>query len=174
MASSQDPDAAAAFAQARADLTAVLGELRDLAHGIHPATLVQSGLAAALEEVAGRLPLAIRLDLPEVPEPGPLTAGSPGPPARLPAAIEATAYFVACEALTNVVKHARASQVTVTVRLGPDELAMDIADDGVGGADAAGHGLANIMDRAAAVNGEVVIDSPSGQGTRLQLRIPCA
>jgi signal transduction histidine kinase len=174
MASSQDPDAAAAFARARDDLTAVLGELRDLAHGIHPATLVQSGLAAALEEVAGRLPLAIRLDVPEVPDPSLLTAGSPGPSTRLPAAIEATAYFVACEALTNAVKHARASQVTVTVRLGPGELAMDIADDGVGGADPAGHGLANIMDRAAAVNGEVVIDSPAGQGTRLQLRIPCA
>jgi signal transduction histidine kinase len=173
VASSQDPDAAAAFARARADLTAVLGELRDLAHGIHPATLVQSGLAPALEEVAARLPLAIRLDVLEVPAPGPLTADS-GPSTRLPAAIEATAYFVACEALTNAVKHARASQVIVTVRLGPDELAMDIADDGVGGANPAGHGLANIMDRAAAVNGEVVIDSPSGQGTRLRLRIPCA
>jgi signal transduction histidine kinase len=164
---SQDPGAAAAFAQARTDLSTVLAELRDLAHGLHPATLAQSGLAAALEEVAQRLPLPIRLDLPKV-------TGPEGSPGRAPAAIEATAYFVACEALTNAVKHARARQVTVTVRVGPDELVMDIADDGVGGADPAGHGLANIMDRAAAAGGEAVIDSPPGQGTRLQLRIPCA
>jgi signal transduction histidine kinase len=167
MATSQDPAAAAAFARARTDLTAVLAELRDLAHGIHPATLAQSGLAAALEEVAERLPLAIRLDV--------RTASGPASsPARLPAAIEATAYFVACEALTNVVKHARAQQATVTLRLEPAELAMDIVDDGVGGADPAGRGLANIMDRAAAAGGEAIIDSPPGQGTRLQLRIPCA
>jgi signal transduction histidine kinase len=162
MTATSDPDATAAFAQARAELATVLAELRDLAHGIHPATLVQSGLAAALEEVAGRLPLAVQLDVPRD------SAG------RLPSAIEATAYFVACEALANAVKHAHARQVTVTVRLGPDELAMDVTDDGVGGADPAGRGLANIKDRAAAVNGEAVIDSPAGQGTRLQLRIPCA
>ena len=167
MAISRDPDAAMAFGRARADLTAVLAELRDLAHGIHPATLAQSGLAAALEEVAERLPLPIRLDVPE-------STGRGRAPGRPPAAIEATAYFVACEALTNVVKHARARQATVTLRVCPDELVMEIADDGVGGADPAGHGLANIMDRAAAVNGEAIIDSPPGQGTRLQLRIPCA
>ena len=167
MASTGDPDATAAFAQARTDLAAVLAELRDLAHGIHPATLVQSGLGAALEEVAERLPLPIRLDVPE-------STGRGRASSRPPAAIEATAYFVACEALTNVVKHARARQATVTLRVGPDELVMEIADDGVGGANPAGHGLANIMDRAAAVNGEAIIDSPPGQGTRLQLRIPCA
>jgi signal transduction histidine kinase len=164
MATSQDPDAIDAFGQARTDLTAILAELRDLAHGIHPATLVQAGLAAALEEVAERLPVPVRLDVPEAP------AG----PARPPAAVEATAYFVACEALTNVVKHAHARQAVVTLRTGQGELVMDIADDGVGGADAGGHGLANIRDRIAAVGGEVVIDSPPGQGTRLQLRIPCA
>ena len=109
----------------------------------------------------------IRLDVPEFTGPG-------RAPGRPPAAIEATAYFVACEALTNAVKHARARRATVTLRVGPDELVMEIADDGVGGADPAGHGLANIMDRAAAVNGEAIIDSPPGQGTRLQLRIPCA
>jgi signal transduction histidine kinase len=168
VATSHDPDAIAAFAQARTELTAILAELRDLAHGIHPATLMQSGLAAALEEVAERLPLAVRLDVPE------MTGGPAGSPARPPAAIEATAYFVACEALTNVVKHARARQAVVTLRTSPGELALDIADDGVGGADPAGYGLANIRDRVAAVDGEVSIDSPPGQGTRLQLRIPCA
>lgn len=167
MASTRDPDATAAFAAARAELATVLAELRDLAHGIHPATLVQSGLAAALEEVAERLPLAVQLDIPDGP------AGSPGSPGRLPAAIEATAYFVACEALANAVKHAHASQVTVTVRVGPDELAMDITDDGAGGADPAGRGLANIMDRAGAAGGDAVIDSPPGGGTSVRLRIPC-
>jgi signal transduction histidine kinase len=162
MASTGDPDATAAFAQARDDLAAVLAELRDLAHGIHPATLVQSGLGAALEEVAERLPLAIQLDVPDAP------GGRP------PAAAEATAYFVACEALANTVKHAQASQVTVAVRIGAGELVMDITDDGVGGADPAGRGLANIMDRAGAAGGQAVIDSPPGRGTRLQLRIPCA
>ena len=162
MASSGDPDATAAFAQARTDLAAVLAELRDLAHGIHPATLVQSGLGAALEEVAERLPLAIQLDVPA------------GPDGRPPAAAEATAYFVACEALTNAVKHAQASQVRVTVRISGGELVMDVTDDGVGGADPAGRGLANIMDRAGAAGGEAVIDSPPGRGTHLRLRIPCA
>ena len=174
VAASDDPAAAAAFAQARDDLTTVLAELRDLAHGIHPATLVQGGLAVALAEVADRLPLAIRLDVAEIPEPaGAPGRLAPGSPDRLPDAIEATAYFIACEALANAVKHAQAGQVTVTVRLAAGELAMEIADDGVGGADRAGRGLANITDRAAAAGGDVVIDSPAGQGTRLLLRIPC-
>jgi signal transduction histidine kinase len=162
MASTGDPDATAAFAQARTDLAAVLAELRDLAHGIHPATLVQSGLGAALEEVAERLPLAIQLDVPDFAD------------RRPPAAAEATAYFVACEALANTVKHARASQAGVTVRISAGELVMDVRDNGVGGADPAGRGLANIMDRAGAAGGQAVIDSPPGGGTHLQLRIPCA
>jgi signal transduction histidine kinase len=168
VAASDDPAAAAAFARARTDLTAVLAELRDLAHGIHPATLVHQGLGAALEEVAERLPLPVRLDVPT------MLGGPEGAPGRLPAAVEATAYFVACEALTNAVKHAQANQVVVTVRLELDDLVMEIADDGVGGADLAGYGLANIMDRAAAVGGAAAIDSRPGRGTRLRLRIPCA
>ena len=89
MATSRDPDAAMAFGRARADLTTVLAELRDLAHGIHPATLAQSGLAAALEEVAERLPLPIRLDVPEFTGPGRAPAGrqprSRPPPTSWPA-----------------------------------------------------------------------------------------
>jgi signal transduction histidine kinase len=162
MASTDDPGATAAFARARTDLAGVLAELRDLAHGIHPATLVQSGLGAALEEVAERLPLAIQLDV------------AAGPDGRPPVAVAATAYFVACEALANVVKHAEAGQVSVTVRITAGELVMTVTDDGVGGADPAGRGLANIMDRAEAAGGQAVIDSPPGRGTRLQLRIPCA
>jgi signal transduction histidine kinase len=156
-----DPEATAAFAQARDGLKDVLAELRDLAHGIYPALLSQSGLAAALEEVAERLPLPVRVT---------------APASRVDAAVEATAYFVACEALTNVVKHAKADSATVTVRIGGSELDMEIADDGIGGitpGDPGGRGLANIVDRVSALDGEVAIDSLPGKGTRIVLRIPC-
>ncbi len=159
MARTTDPEATAAFEQARAELGEVLAELRDLAHGIHPASLVQGGLAAALEEIAERLPLAIDL-----------RAG----PARAAPAAEATAYFVACEALTNAVKHAQANQATVAVRVSAAGLELEIADDGIGGADPAGSGLANIIDRVSALNGSTIIDSPPGNGTRIVVSIPCA
>ncbi len=158
MSQTEDPGATAAFAGARAELGLVLAELRDLAHGIHPASLVQGGLAPALEEVAERLPLAVRLDV---------------APDRVPPTAEAAAYFAACEALTNAVKHARASQVSVTVHVTASHLEMEIADDGAGGADPAGRGLASMVDRISAVDGEAEIDSPPGQGTRIAVRIPC-
>jgi signal transduction histidine kinase len=158
MSQTDDPGATAAFAGARDELGLVLAELRDLAHGIHPASLVQGGLAPALEEVAERLPLPIHLDV--VPD-------------RVPPAAEAAAYFAACEALTNAVKHARASQASVTAHVTASQLEMQIADDGAGGADPAGRGLANMIDRVSAVNGEAEIDSPPGQGTRITVRIPC-
>jgi signal transduction histidine kinase len=153
-----DPGALAAFGRARDQLKAVLAELRDLAHGIHPAVLSQEGLAAALEGVAERLPLPIRVT---------------APTARAAPAIEATAYFVACEALSNIIKHAQASAVTVEVEMDGSALRMQITDDGVGGATASGHGLANIADRVGALGGDVSIDSPPGRGTRLSVRIPC-
>jgi signal transduction histidine kinase len=158
MTRTTDPEAAAAFRQARAELGEVLAELRDLAHGIHPASLVHGGLAAALEEIAERLPLAIHLSV---------------PPARVPPAIEATAYFVACEALTNAVKHAQADSVTVTIRISASELEMDIRDDGIGGTDQAGSGLASITDRVSALDGSTIIESPPGNGTRIVVSIPC-
>ena len=162
MAGTADPEAAAAFGQARDGLRTVLSELRDLAHGIHPAALSQSGLGAALEEVAGRLPLPVRVQV---------------PPGRLEAAAEAALYFVACEALANVVKHAGADSAAVTVRAGEAALEMEITDNGAGGAPSGaggGRGLANIADRVGALDGEVVIDSPPERGTRLVVRLPCA
>jgi signal transduction histidine kinase len=165
-----DPGAADAFALARTELRAVLGELRDLAHGIHPALLSQSGLGAALNEVAGRLPLPVRVTVPA---------------ARLDPALEATLYFVACEALANVVKHAGAKSVRVTVRTaeavpaGKTAVELEITDDGAGGAPdgtgdpRSGHGLANMTDRVGALDGELLIDSPPGLGTRLIARVPC-
>jgi signal transduction histidine kinase len=164
MSSTADPDAAEAFGQAGRGLRAVLAELRDLAHGIHPALLSQSGLGAALEEIAERLPLPVSVDV---------------PPRRLDPAVEAALYFVACEALANVVKHADAESAYVAVRAGDSLLVMEIGDDGKGGVTAdAGHGtsrgLANIGDRVGALDGELIIDSPPGGGTRLVVRVPCA
>jgi signal transduction histidine kinase len=160
MGKTADPEAAAALSQAREGLRAVLAELRDLAHGIHPAVLSQSGLGAALEGIAERLPLPVSVT---------------GPPRRPGPAVEATLYFVACEALANVVKHANAQSALVAVRAGESWVEMEVSDDGVGGVRASGgHGLANIADRVSALDGEVVVDSPPGRGTRLTVRIPCA
>jgi signal transduction histidine kinase len=158
IARTTDPEATAAFREARAELGDVLAKLRDLAHGIHPATLAQGGLAAALEEVAERLPLAIDLSV---------------PPTRAAPSVEAAAYFVACEALANAVKHSNADSVTVTIQVSESLLEMEIRDDGSGGADPRGSGLANIVDRVSALDGHTIIDSPPGSGTRILVRIPC-
>ena len=154
------PDAATqgALAQVRDGLREVLAELRDLAHGIHPAVLSQGGLAAALEDVTERLPLPVAVT-------APLT--------RVAIAVEATAYFVACEALANVVKHAGASSATVTVEMDDGQLRLQVADDGVGGIASSGYGLSNILDRVNALDGEVTIVSPPGKGTRIEVSIPC-
>jgi signal transduction histidine kinase len=161
MSKTADPDATVAFGEARDGLREVLGELRDLAHGIHPALLTQGGLAAALDEVAERLPLPVRVTAPAT---------------RVSAVVEATAYFVACEALANVVKHAKADSATVTISIEESRLDMEIADDGIGGITPdgeTGQGLANIADRVSALDGEVAVDSPPGKGTHLVVRIPC-
>jgi len=160
MTRTSDPAATAAFRQARIQLATILADLRSLAHGIHPAVLTQGGLAAALEDVAERLPLPVQVTAPAV---------------RVAPAVEATAYFVVCEALANVIKHAGASSAAVEVRAEGSWLSLEISDDGVGGAGAAaaGQGMANMHDRVAALDGEVTIDSPAGQGTRVLVRIPC-
>jgi signal transduction histidine kinase len=158
MTQSKDVAARDALARVRDGLREVLAELRDLAHGIHPAVLSHGGLAAALGDVAERLPLPVRVTVPAT---------------RVADAVEATAYFVACEALANVVKHSRATSATVTVQIAESQLCLEIADDGVGGIKSRGHGLSNIQDRVNALDGEVTIVSPPGGGTRLEVRIPC-
>jgi signal transduction histidine kinase len=161
MTRTTDPEATAAFGQARDGLKAVLAELRDLAHGIHPAALTQGGLGVALEDIAERLPLPVRIS---------------APPRRLDAALEATLYFVACEALANVVKHAKAGSALVTVRAEESRVEMEISDNGVGGITTSsnlGRGLANIFDRVSALDGAATIDSPPGRGTRVMVSIPC-
>ena len=144
---------------AQEELTLALGELRELARGIHPAVLSDRGLGPALEALAGRAPIAVELaELPAEP---------------LPEAIEAAAYFVVAEALTNVVKYAHASQATVRVSRLNGRAIVEVADDGIGGADPGrGSGLRGLADRVSALDGNMQLDSPAGAGTTLRAEIP--
>lgn len=147
--------------EAAEQLRMALTELRELARGIHPAVLSQAGLHAAIEALADRLPVAVTL--------------SPGPIVRFDAAIEAAAYFVVAEALTNVVKYALASDVRVTTMYADGDLAVEVVDDGVGGADPSrGSGLVGLMDRVGALGGRLDVASEPGSGTRVVAMIPCA
>jgi PAS domain S-box-containing protein len=132
-------------------------ELRELAHGILPAALTRGGLRAGLDSMASRMPMPIEIN-------------APGD--RLPTAVEATAYFVVAEALTNVVKHARARRAEVTAQIEDGTLALHVRDDGVGGARADGSGLVGMADRLAAINGELRVESPAEGGTLLAAVIP--
>ncbi|MEA2223058.1 MAG: hypothetical protein QOH83_1434, partial [Solirubrobacteraceae bacterium] len=125
-------------------------ELRDLAHGILPGVLTHGGLRGGVAELASRMPVPVEIDV------------SVG---RLPSAIEATAYFVVAEALTNVAKHARAAHAEVMARIEDGTLAVHVRDDGVGGARRGGSGLIGLADRLAALNGELRVESPADGGT---------
>jgi signal transduction histidine kinase len=147
--------------QAREGLSDALAELRRLSQGIHPGILSERGLQAALEELAysARLPLELDVGLSE----------------RLPERVEAAAYYVVSEALTNVVKHASASAVRVRVKRVDGAAVVEVADDGVGGADGArGTGLRGLYDRVDALGGRLNVESPPGRGTVVQAQIPCA
>ena len=142
------------------ELRAGLAELRDLAHGLHPAVLTDRGLERALTTLAAHatVPVELRVALPDP---------------RLAMPVEAAAYFTVCEALTNVAKHARATRVWVNVEPLDDHLSVEVGDDGAGGADlSAGSGLQGLRDRIAAVNGTLAIDSQPGAGTILRARLP--
>jgi signal transduction histidine kinase len=141
-------------------LAVALGELRELARGIHPAILTDRGLGPALEALANRVPVPVECEV-EVED-------------RLSGPIEAAAYFVVAEALTNVVKYARATSARVAVRRAADIVTVAVDDDGTGGARiGAGSGLRGLQDRLAALDGTLSIDSPQSGGTRLRARIPC-
>jgi signal transduction histidine kinase len=145
---------------ARDDLRAALRDLRELAAGLHPAVLSQSGLAAALGNVTDRLPLGICTEVED---------------RRWPADIEMAAYFLICECLTNVVKHSGAGSATVRAGQRDGCLLLTVEDDGAGGATAApGRGLAGLKDRVAALGGTIRIDSAPGRGTRVEAALPCA
>jgi signal transduction histidine kinase len=156
----KDPEKAdELLSAAQQELTLALGELRELARGIHPAVLSDRGLGAALEALAGRAPISVELE------------ELPGD--RLPEPIEAAAYFVVAEALTNVVKYAHASQATVSVTRRNGHAVVEVADDGIGGADPdRGSGRRGLADRVSALDGRMLLDSPAGSGTRLRAEIP--
>ena len=140
------------------ELTTALEEIRELARGLHPPVLSERGLAAALDALILRVPLPVTLEA--------------LPAQRLPEAIEAAAFYVVAEALTNVHKHARAAHIIVRVAIDGDYLDVSVTDDGAGGADPDGHGLRGLADRVEALGGALRVDSPTGGGTQLRARLP--
>ena len=156
----KDPAAAREMlAAAQAELSRGLDELRELARGIHPVVLTERGLGPALQALAARAPLPVEVS--EVPD------------ERLDAPVEAAAYYVVAEAITNVAKYAHASTATVTIGRRNGTATVTVADDGVGGADPAeGSGLRGLAARVEALNGRLDVDSPRGGGTRITAEIP--
>ena len=158
----EDPLAAEQLlASAGDELESALEELRELARGIHPAVLTDRGLGTALQTLANRAPVPVELG--ELPD------------ERLPEAVELAAYFVVAEALTNVAKYAEASHATVQVERHNGRVVVEVADDGIGGADPGrGTGLRGLADRLAVIEGRLEVESEQGHGTRVRARIPCA
>jgi signal transduction histidine kinase len=132
-------------------------ELRELAHGILPAVLTRGGLRSGVDALTSRMSVPVE---------------SAVPADRLPAAVEATAYFVVAEALTNVAKHARAAHAAVTARVTEGALVVQVRDDGIGGARADGTGLLGLRDRLAALDGRLRVESPADGGTLVAAYIP--
>jgi signal transduction histidine kinase len=159
-ASRADPNAAAALARAQDEVEQAIAELRELARGIHPTLLRDEGLEAAVEALARRAPLPVAVH-------GTVRD-------RLPDSVELAAYFVVSEALTNVVKHASATEAQVLLEREPGALRVTVADDGSGGAEmTAGTGLAGLRDRLDALDATLVIESPPGRGTTIRAAFPC-
>ena len=155
---SAGPASGARLDQARRQVEGALGDLHELALGLHPRDLADEGLAGALTGLAARSAVPVHLDV---------------VPVAAPRAAEAAAYFLCSEALTNVAKYASASQVEISVDRRNGHLAVDVADDGVGGADPArGSGLRGLADRVEALGGSLRVDSRPGGGTRLHAAIP--
>jgi signal transduction histidine kinase len=160
LATGSNEQMGAALDEAAAELRVALAELRELARGIHPMILSEAGLGPALAALAERSPI-------------PVTVGA-APPGRLPPQLEETAYYVACEALTNAAKHAHATAVTINARQHDGRLlVVEVGDDGVGGADPDGSGLRGLADRVAALDGRLHVHSPAGAGTRITAELPC-
>lgn len=144
----------------RNGLEVAIDELRALVHGVMPAELTERGLPAAVEGLADRMPVEVRLEV-------------VGLERRLPPAVESTGFMVISEALVNAVKHARALDISVTmIRRASDVLTIEVYDDGIGGA-GPGHGTRSIVDRVDALGGRLTIESPTGAGTRVHVELPC-
>jgi len=156
----RDADLDGALAEIDQGLQTTLDELRALAQGVHPPILVQHGLPAALESLAEKAPVPVDLTVPV--------------DVRLPPGLEAAAYFIASEAVTNACKHARANRVSLALARVNGQVTLDVVDDGVGGANAdLGTGLCGIRDRVEAHAGRLRIESPGGRGTRVHVDLPC-
>jgi signal transduction histidine kinase len=156
----KDPAAASEMlATAQTELARGLDELRELARGIHPVVLTDRGLGPALQALVARAPLPVELaDMPDE---------------RLDAQVEAAAYYVVAEAVTNVAKYAHASHATVTIGRANGTATVTVSDDGIGGADPTdGSGLRGLAARVEALNGRLEVDSPRGGGTRITAEIP--
>jgi signal transduction histidine kinase len=153
-------EASCLLSAARDELAASLKELREIARGLHPAVLSCGGLGAALEALATRTPIPVRI-VGEV-------------EGRAPQPVEVAAYYVVCESLTNVAKYAGAAAVTVRVTREDRMLVVEVADDGVGGADPSrGSGLRGLEARVEALNGRLSVWSPPGGGTVVRAVLPC-
>ena len=153
----KDPDAESFVAEALDHAQQGHAELRELAHGILPSVLTRGGLRAAVDGLVAGLDLPVEVD----------AAAD-----RLPAAIEASAYFIVAEALTNVVKHAHAKHAAVTARVEDGILRVEVRDDGIGGARPDGSGLLGLADRLAVLDGKLRVESPADGGTLVVADIP--
>jgi signal transduction histidine kinase len=155
-----DPAARRRIDHARGEIATSLEELRDIARGLHPAVVSGHGLEVALEQLAARAPVPVRLDV-DVTH-------------RLPERLEVAAFYLVAESLANIGKHAAAASATITVTRIGDQVVVEVADDGIGGADAArGSGLRGLADRVEALEGRLRVWSPVGGGTRLRAELPC-
>jgi len=149
---------APAFDTAVDEVAATIGDLRTIAAGLRPPRL-DEGLTAALEDLTRAAAVPVQLE----------ATGDRAPPE-----VEAVAYYIACEALTNAIKHAAPSRVTVQTMRTAESLRLVVADDGIGGAaPGSGSGLAGMVDRVAAQGGKLALDSPAGAGTRIAVELPC-
>lgn len=154
----ENPDGARwRLSEAREELTLAIDELRELARGIHPAVLTDRGLRVAVEALARRAPMPVRIG--ELPE------------RRLPEAVEAAVYYLIAEALTNAARHAQASDVTVRVAQNGSLVTVEVSDNGIGGAQE-GTGLCGLRDRFEALGGTLTVDSPPGGGTVVRGQLP--
>ncbi len=159
LADAADPEVERLLSSTADELQVAVEELRELAQGIHPGILTQGGLAHALEALAARAPLPVAVDATQE---------------RFAPEVEATAYFVACEALTNVVKHASASNASIQARRDNGALVVEVTDDGSGRAALdGGSGLRGLTDRVEALGGRLLVQSRPGAGTRVRGVIPC-
>jgi signal transduction histidine kinase len=154
-----NPAVVAELDAAGGEVKAAIEELRELARGLDPAILREAGLGPALQSLADRSPVPVRTDL--------RVEG------RLPARVETTAWFVSAEALANIAKHAQATAATLAACVEDGWLRLSVGDDGIGGADPGGSGLRGLVDRVAATDGTLTVQSAPGGGTLLEVAMPC-